>query len=187
LRNGRINEKISVHEPAGIGKKLLVSALVVFSFFATFFVGGQYFLVDAVQNGQLSYPVAIILFFVVLFIPVILLVFWSTFGRKTTATPIIVAGRAKPGFEFYWFGIVGALVGEKVGRSKFVLCEEGVVIAHSFGPILHRWEKIRSFSADQNTKQYTLRLGYLNRTMFRANKSFSEVERILSERIGNRD
>jgi hypothetical protein len=174
--------KISVHEFPGVWRRLLLAVLSVPVTLLSIF-GGIFFLQWSFENNQ-SFPFSMLVFVLIVFAPACALVFLASFGRKTTATPIMLAGKdPDPYAPFIMFGLVGAFVGEMVGRKKFLICEEGVVIGRRFGPILHRWERIRSFTADRTHQQFVLKLGRFGQAVMRSEKTFDEVERLLSEHI----
>ncbi len=64
-------------------------------------------------------------------------------------------------------GIAVELLAEKAARNKFAFCEEGIVLYPSGGPILHRWSRIRSFSAHPKENRFDFKVsGYISAFSF---------------------
>ena len=119
-----------------------------------------------------------------LFIPMFSLMFLSTWGKKTFATPIIAAGeKPNPSAPFITFGLAGVAVDEVVGRQKFVICEEGIAVGYIFGFLLTRWNRIKSFTPKRNRQQFVLKLGSVGRQIIYCQNTFDQVQLLLTQHV----
>lgn len=92
-------------------------------------------------------------------------------------------------------GAIGDLVGDKIvdtisdraARSKFALCEEGVVL-HPFiaGATLFRWNEIRWFKANPQFRYFDIKVGFTGGYSFWTFDKFETAQKILSDHIPSR-
>jgi hypothetical protein len=199
-----LTEKLTVVEEAGVLRRGL-GAIVSGSLFLAFFVGTLLFLGPNPEttwiDGQPyvfggTVPVILAIFLIIggsiisafLVGMAILLI-----GRhKVAVTPILAVSEKNPTIYdetagtmilAYNFGIIfGGIIKSLAGRSNFILSEEGIVFFRPTGLTLVRWKKFKSYSANRETSEFTLKRG-MARISLTSQQQFAEVNKILSDHI----
>ena len=196
-----MSEKILVREQK-MGTRKKVIGLIVFPVIALLSVFGglivlEHFVYSVYSN--IGTGIAIILM-VWWFVPLFLL----KRGRKVMVTPLLLVDEWKQEFKDIYNGVnldvkiggaMGDIIGDKIvdiisdraARSKFALCEEGVVL-HPFiaGATLFRWNEIRWFKANPQYRYFDIKVGYTGNYSFWTFDNFETAQKILSENISSR-
>jgi len=191
-----MSEKIEVSESPSTTRKVVGAILtVVFALFSVFALV-QFLIITERMTDLIRFPLGIVVgFWWILFI------FYFRRGGKVLVTPIlsvyedtrqksdvveVVKALKPPGSVADAIGGAAAdAVMDRAQQSKFILCEEGVVLYPIIGgPVLYRWENIRSYKGHSEGKQFDIYVkGYIGSFSFWTLNSFEEVNKIMMERV----
>jgi hypothetical protein len=187
-------EKIKVRESSSVLKKLAGGGLLAIAFLTTAIVAPQLFLIT---RDSLAFEYQFLLLVLLVAWPFPLLIPIAR-GRKVMVTPILSINEKSPYGKAEGLNVnsnVGPVVdtvgeialdimAQNAAQSKFMLCEEGIVLYPLGGPILHRWSKISSFTAHPKQNRFDIKVsGYISKFSFYCWNNFENVKKLLSERI----
>jgi hypothetical protein len=177
--------QIKVFEQLSLRRRILGFFLTVGVFFFALVVAIQGIGMGLIESGAISVTVGAALMLLLILGSIFLIMFLVVFTRpKVTATPLL--GERTPTMTEQDAWMYGGLVGVLfylLGRVEFILCEEGVVIYGLLGRTLYRWHSFRSFTANNKTRRFKLKLNSRRSITLTALKNFEEVDSILSQKI----
>lgn len=179
--------KVRVFEPPSLQRRL-TNAILSIPVSLSIIFGWLIFIVNGpVLRGEMSWTMSFVIFMLMILGEVLLGPLLLVVGRRgIMVTPILFISEEKPTAidqMYWWYGLFGYLLLKLLQRNKFILCEEGAVVYEFGGPILYRWNKIRSFTVDNNNQQFILQVSMFRKVILSTSVKYEQVYRILSEHI----